>query len=45
VDVTQYIAARQDLVINSASSDQLDWSAFLNHVMNSGELNVSGFIR
>jgi tetratricopeptide (TPR) repeat protein len=45
VDVTQYIAARQDLVINSASSDQLDWSAFLNHVMNSGDLNVSGFIR
>lgn len=45
VDVTQYIAARQDLVINPASSDQLDWSAFLNHIMNSGDLNVSGFIR
>ncbi len=45
VDVTQYIAARQDLVTNPASSDQLDWSAFLNHVMNSGDLNVSGFIR
>ena len=45
VDVTEYIAARQDLVINPASSSQLDWSAFLNHVMTSGDLNVSGFIR
>lgn len=45
VDVTEYIAARQDMVINPAISGQLDWSAFLNHVMNSGDLNVSGFIR
>ena len=45
VGVTQYIAARQDLVINPASASQLDWSAFLNHVMNSGDLNVSSFIR
>lgn len=45
VDVTQYIAARQDMVINPASSAQLNWSEFLNHVMNNGDLNVSGFIR
>lgn len=45
VDVTQYISARQQMVTNSANSNQLDWTAFLNHVMNNGDLNVSGFVR
>lgn len=44
-DVTEYLAARQQLVTNSATSAQLDWTAFLNHVMNNGDLNVSGFVR
>ena len=45
VEVTQYIAARQELVVNPAMSSQLDWSAFLNHVMTHGDLTGSGFIR
>lgn len=45
VEVTQYIAARQELVVNPALSSQLDWSAFLNHVMTHGDLDVSGFVR
>lgn len=44
-DVTEYIAARQQLVTNPTTSAQLDWTAFLNHVMNNGDLNVSGFVR
>lgn len=45
VDVTQYISARQQMVTNPATSGQMDWTAFLNHVMTNGDLNVSGFIR
>jgi hypothetical protein len=44
-DVTEYIAARQQLVTNPTTSAQLDWTAFLNHVMTNGDLNVSNFVR
>jgi len=44
-DVTEYIAARQQLVTNPTTSSQLDWTAFLNHVMTNGDLNVSNFLR
>ena len=45
VDVTQYITARQQMVTDPATSGQLDWTAFLNHVMNNGDLNVSSFVQ
>jgi tetratricopeptide (TPR) repeat protein len=44
-DVTQYISARQQMVTNPATAGQVDWTAFLNHVMNNGDLNVSDFVR
>ena len=44
VNVTQYISARQQMVTNPVSSGQTDWAAFLNHVMNNGDLNVSNFV-
>lgn len=45
VDVTQYISARQQMITNQTTAGQTDWTAFLNHVMNNGDLNVSNFIR
>jgi len=45
VEVGQYIQASQELVINPSLSEQIDWTAYLEHVIRYGDLDISDFLQ
>lgn len=43
-NVTHYISARQDMVMNPATASRLNWPALLDRMITSGDLDIGDFL-